>query len=784
MRSVLRPLAATLMLALWITCLCGTARAHGQQAIVDHRDLAAMIRVKADGVPDEIGTAIIVSQSASQTILVTAAHVIQTNPKVARLNQIEVAFRNHPTRYVGVVPPDKVSPRNGGLDLAVIVVNAKVPQILDRRLAAVLPGAGETAFAGQGAKIIGFMEQREWNQSETMEAIKLVTADRLELPSVYVAQGASGGPIFSEHGTLLGMVQQDGGALAVGLPTSKLMATLANWRIQPQWTSNPGALASIALKRLKDAGALNERSMTEALARHDLQTVRDLGVASTRYDVQMLARALQAELNWQRGRSAAAEYFAKSKDDRAEDFMWIGLAVDAGLDPNLRVRSTYYDEEGLLIAAVRENNVGAIKALLASGASPHAFQSLSGTRYSDTRFIIPTLTILKDNKLPNPQAVVTDLMRAGLVIPNLYGISNGFEPVLGAADRAAGEYAKAFGNSPQPTPTIDESPTDPICKAAQKRSRVDWCQFTRSLGEQVAFSAGIQGKYYSPVDGSGTAKLRYLLNISNDSAYFLASFPVSTLPNFRDYDYIVVEVPRTATDWRVYKYNYDNTAFDCKKDSDGREPMSCWVSYRAWPVGAVRAQPRSRANDAPSATLSKAADALYRFDVDGVSLQLPFDRANKALLSKGYKVTSPPPQSAVMDGSQTVSYLKGDANSLFHEIKVTRFGTEIVFIELLSLLDGVSDENLRDRDHYRKLAAQAKQFDGYRSDFSRLEIKDTTNERLGMSLRAEAKGSSWRASLYCGMRGHINRIVMMKRRDDESATEAAFLEGMWKLQQR
>ncbi len=154
------------------------------------------------------------------------------------------------------------------------------------------------------------------------------------------------------------------------------------------------------------------------------------------------------------------------------------------------------------------------------------------------------------------------------------------EPVIFAVDKTFDKYHELFGRHLKPTRTIADSPTDPICRAATQRDGFDWCAFTREVGPDVTFSAGVQGPHLSPTDGTGRCVLEYLLNISGDRAYFLASFPAATssLPE----NYVLVEVPRQSQDWFVYRYVYRGSPLPyCKADPDGTEPWSCWAKHRA-----------------------------------------------------------------------------------------------------------------------------------------------------------------------------------------------------------
>ena len=79
--------------------------------------------------------------------------------------------------------------------------------------------------------------------------------------------------------------------------------------------------------------------------------------------------------------------------------MWLGTALDRGLDPNATIKGAYYRKEGLLNSAIRAGNADAAEMLLDKGASPHAYQDLWLTPSSIPRFVLPFNAVIEHESL-------------------------------------------------------------------------------------------------------------------------------------------------------------------------------------------------------------------------------------------------------------------------------------------------------------------------------------------------------------------------------------------------
>ncbi len=401
-----RPLREILVsFAIWLVALTSVVAAGGASPL-DYRPLAAMIEIETPGLQPAIGAGIVVSQRAGLTLVVTAAHLVQApNPKIVAERTIGVVFRaQNRQSYPATVR--HLSPRKTGLDLAVLAIEGDVPAVLSGPLLSLLPPPDIDAFEGHGVKLIGYMNQDRWDQSLEHENLSEVTPEVLVVASQYVSNGASGGPLISEHGALVGMVHTEEQGRARALPIARILEAFADWGVVPDWKVNESVRVSRAAKRLRDRGVLNRTGLTDALTQNDEQILADLGIASNVIGGELFAVVLQDEMAWKPGRSVASEYFAKAQAASGSDYSWIAGAVAAGLDPNQRVAHAYYDEEGLLLAAMREGNSDAMRTLLEAGASPHGYQHLFGTRYSESRFLFPLFYLMRDETFSDREDLV------------------------------------------------------------------------------------------------------------------------------------------------------------------------------------------------------------------------------------------------------------------------------------------------------------------------------------------------------------------------------------------
>jgi hypothetical protein len=276
------------------------------------------------------------------------------------------------------------------------------------------------------------------------------------------------------------------------------------------------------------------------------------------------------------GHATVAQDFFKNAANAPDALAWFGAALNAGLNPNMTVPNDYYQQEGLLNAAMRAGNARAVKLLLENGASPHAYQDLFLTRFEDPRFLYPLQALAANDQfdLTEKQELAKAFIAAGVAIPDPAPMKPGARPIpIEPAKETQDETAKQLGISLPVSPLCCQQP-NPICREASKRTHEDWCAIVAALPKSLnaAFPPG----------GAGTPiwdiKLRYLLAIQNNKAYFMGLRDLDN--SFTSVNYVLVEVSKDGSSWTVLTYISPQSGMGlCKPDekNDQAPPAEyCW----------------------------------------------------------------------------------------------------------------------------------------------------------------------------------------------------------------
>ena len=278
----------------------------------------------------------------------------------------------------------------------------------------------------------------------------------------------------------------------------------------------------------------------DALATADVRTLDSLDPTRIRLSV---VEELLGEKSLDGKQSVAHKFFESSvRSPGAID--WFRRALKAGLNPNLSIATASYTREAIINEALRARNVAAVTALLDNGASPHGYQDLFLTPYSSTRFLFPLASVTQDEELTQiqKQTLAEAFFRAGVVVPSVAPEHNGYQDVMYSAKKANESAAKSLGKPLQPSPTLCEQASTPICKAASKRTGEDWCGIVAGIPKKLQY---ILHQGMTPVYD---IELKYLLAIENNNAYFLG-FTEGSGP-----DYVLVEVSKEGSNWTVLHF--------------------------------------------------------------------------------------------------------------------------------------------------------------------------------------------------------------------------------------
>lgn len=264
--------------------------------------------------------------------------------------------------------------------------------------------------------------------------------------------------------------------------------------------------------------------------------------------------------------TSVALHFLEASADSPEAIAWFKSYLQAGLNANLTVPSTYYDREAVLIEAIRAHNVPVISALLAAGASPHPFQTLEGTAHADARFLFPLQSIVEDSRysLADKQSLAKAFQEAGMVTPRVMPPGNGWQSVMFSAKRAQEIVHTSLGVSVSESPFLCERADQSVCRRASVRTGEDWCGIIDKMPKRLRWDLKGSTPYVGRVD------LVYVLAIGPEEVYFLGLTPPYTQ------NYVVVRVSKDASNWDVLQFGgYEAGTGACKEEKNFT-PRSCW----------------------------------------------------------------------------------------------------------------------------------------------------------------------------------------------------------------
>lgn len=275
------------------------------------------------------------------------------------------------------------------------------------------------------------------------------------------------------------------------------------------------------------------------------------------------------------GKGTVAQDFFKSAASAAGALDWFGAALKAGLDPNMTVPSDYYEQEGLLIAAMRAGNAKAAKMLVENGASPHAYQDLFLTRFEEPRFLYPLQALAANESFDQTekQDLAKAFIAAGVAIPDPAPMKPGARQIpIENAKQIQDETATQLGMSLPVSPQCCR-PINPVCTQASKRTGEDWCAIIAAMPKylDVASNTGASRPIWD-------VRLSYLLAIENNKAYFMGLRDLGY--SFTSVDYVLVEVSKDSSNWTVLTYISPQAGMGlCKpddKDDKAAPAQYCW----------------------------------------------------------------------------------------------------------------------------------------------------------------------------------------------------------------
>ncbi len=642
---------------LWLLALSSGAQAH-------QNDLVVMLGYRADGNPYNVqwGAGLLVHHDDQRAVVVTARHNLpERDPSSPNYLGEKVYVQFYSSGRADFPAQVIAEDEDDDVDLAVLELRGvDVSPDLFEAARRILVPAGADIVIEHGAVAVGYPNRRAWSQNHSPERIheRIVTTDhqKIRFESSVTGVGMSGGGLFSEHGALLGMVQKDQVDDSWALAIETVAGKLREWLIPFSLEENPKVIRAASRRVLSDLGIRSASQLRDLLdddppdfnllhlfwlAGFEVSEVElllgsqldrsDRAFASHVFDrlnatsgcilpgaagTASRASAAQRELV-----RAGVEPFKNALGETCAGnaHRWISGLIAGGLDPDLIVASAHYPREALLALAMRSKNAPAVVALLDGGASPNPFQDLTGTEWADPRFLEPLKFVKQDFVGVEQDVLLKRLAASGVVVREAVGGWMGLPP----------------------SPGLEDSDSDPICRRATERYDFDWCGYLRSLMPAVNYYIGHQ----ECPQGYCYAKLTHTLSITGDRAWLLGSSQERDFERF-GYQRLVVEVTRDPGQWYTYMHGRN---YGCTPREDGFESSLCWRKYRAWP--------RSFRSQAPSAQpANEPSSVVDGLEVEGISLSTPLTRALALLEDAGYTTRTTAGSGSYRDLATTRDY--------------------------------------------------------------------------------------------------------------------------------
>lgn len=543
----LRSLKATLLAAL--TCL-GLAPG----PVIGDERMVAMITIQdaPDAFVEVAGAGIILHQAGRSSVVATAAHTLE----YVGGSRIYVEFFEDPGRK----HPADVIHADPGLDLAFLRVPTpeEVVAKFEEKNDILMPTAFRDVLVG-GVYAIGNPGQRPWFGNRRPDPVisDITDPSMIAFQSSIVIDGMSGGGLFSEHGTLLGMILDVGSSGGAALATEEILVTAMRENIPVSLRDRPQAVTSIAALLLAVFGKDIRTTFASDLAASPL----DYGMLHLYWMSAPPADAFESVLSapWIGGNASVLQHFLErtataatdadqgrvactvttegdvearlleaavarfegSRDQSCDDHLRVFLcgAIESGMSPDLILpaRGTFrrYSrqngrevgeriewDEAVLATALRAGNDAAARALLECGAAAHPYQHLHGQlngldhSFAEPAFIDPISRATSDE--------VVDLLR-----------ENG-------ALRLGRERPISFKNMADTEETFSAQ-LDRICARVPTSAVSAWCQDFAERGREIEFTGwtGPHADFREPVS---RMFLIHPLTLGENYAFFYVNF--------------------------------------------------------------------------------------------------------------------------------------------------------------------------------------------------------------------------------------------------------------------
>lgn len=371
------------------------------------------------------------------------------------------------------------------------------------------------------------------------------------MTSNYVDVGASGGALFdAESRSLIGMVIEDSQKRAIALPIGLLLDQLKSWNVEVGLRYDSQAMQIAAERQLAQLGyAVSAAGLAQALAAADARAL-DL-FTTAKLPLTIIQSALRTRVD---GQATIAQRYFEASREAPRAIGWLVDVVKRASDPldsNLRVPHSMIEEEALINVAARAGNVGAVLALLDSGAEPHGYQNLTNWSLDEPRFLLPLHAVLQDERMPasDKRRLSEQLVQHGVVIPKVplparSGAQPMYGPIAGTVALAESRANSLLNTKLTPTPDLCEHIPTAACERASKRYGFDWCAVVRTLPRVF----GTFSKFPAEDPVVPPFVVRYFVGADARAAYFL----VEELNYYSGY--ALLEVDREQSQLQLLRY--------------------------------------------------------------------------------------------------------------------------------------------------------------------------------------------------------------------------------------
>lgn len=651
-------LRCTFILALVFFGLAGNLRAQDDRLI-------AMLRVSYDGELDRVGAAVIVAQSKESTTLVTAAHTV-TEAGFAGEKQITAEFLSL-TGKEFEVSVERIHP-DPQLDLAVLRIyhgNHDWQSMEFREARTALYPATIRALEDDSVYAIGFPGERAWFGNRRPDAIKSLSRDSAREFILYsssvTSPGMSGGGLFSEHGTLLGMVLNVGVSGARALSVRTIRSALASMNIPFELTQNDDALTSIANATLRARGTRNNAAIGQILQspQPDLNALQLFWIAG--YESDRLESLLRSRTG------SGADTFAEVLMDRLADNnectaaqtenlnprmeaviavslerasrrepvdsckallgVWFRQTLSSGLNPNLVINLDEQRAEALLAIALHKKSTPAALALLDAGASPNPFVDLNGLWSQRPLFTHPLDYLLEHFSGKQLDQLWHAFDRAGVVV---------LEEVRDAGDRLIAGV-----------PPAENSSVPLNCDSVTAHTKYEWCAVFGDLPRNISVYVGTGS---GDSNGRSGVQMTHLL-FANEQSIFLAGVHTDWREQVEP---VVVAFSRVDNELRSFIFGGQ---YGCRERKDGSSPNYCWRGSTARAATAFVRRSARKNVETPKKSVVAAINTT------GVNLSMTRSEATTILEESGFELKAVGNPDDYPDQILTLPYVKEDPES-------------------------------------------------------------------------------------------------------------------------